>query len=165
MNIEVRRATSDDAGALANLYQQANAFKQAHGDNIWGDKPFTADEMLEMVGRGNTYVGLVAGSVAVAANLTWADAHMWGQDVGLDGQAGYIHQLASGDAYKGTGREMLTWLESRIYAEGRPFARLDCPADADILCGYYENAGYTRIGTAVLTNPYYYKLAYFQKTV
>lgn len=146
--MEVHKATATDTENLLVTTNEALQFKISNGDTAWGKEPFTQEEIAAAISRGTTYVVHIDGEPAGRVTLTWSDERMWGEK-GLDDKAGYIHSLAVRDAFRGqhVGEQIVDWCYAQIRQANRGYARLDCPADNEKLCGYYESQGFTRVGT------------------
>ncbi|MEU7054974.1 GNAT family N-acetyltransferase [Streptomyces sp. NPDC046197] len=140
-----RRATPADAPALVRLRDSAALWQLARGIDQWkpGEKGET--HFLARMREGEVWLAHCGGHLAGAWELWWDDPAAWGP---RPADAGYIHRLMTTPhtAPRGAGREMLARAESRIAAEGRAFARLDCLASNPRLRGYYESAGYRVAG-------------------
>ncbi len=138
--------------------EDTRAFKLSLGDSAWGDYPFTEEDVALRLKRGGTYVAEINGRLAGSIALIWDDAHNWGT-VGVDGKAGYIHSLMVGDKFRGQklGLKLIDWAKSEVRAKGRPFLRLDCPANNKKLRSYYENLDFKPINTTHTT--VFYQLA------
>jgi ribosomal protein S18 acetylase RimI-like enzyme len=166
MSLEIVKANFTHAPELQLCLQDALGIKMSHGDDIWSDKPFTAADTEEIITKGNTYVALVDDQVAASIALTWEDPRMWGEERGLDGQAGYIHRLARRNTTlaRGVGRQVVSWACDTIAEAGRPYARLDCSYENRGLCALYEGQGFIEVERRLLHNPRY-AMALYQKSV
>ncbi|MDB5166000.1 MAG: hypothetical protein JWM37_72 [Candidatus Saccharibacteria bacterium] len=131
-----------DVKDVTELMRQAAAFKRQQGDQLWGDQPFTEDEVASMIERGNLFVFKIDGVAAASVVLAPSDVRIWGPDDGADGSALYIHRLCVGDAFRGIGTRVMTAAEDYALNNGKTKLRLDCPYDNPGLCTYYENFGF-----------------------
>ena len=175
MSLKVTPATSENTPALHSILEEARAFKESLGDDIWGPAPFTLEEVDGMVASGNMYVAVIDGEIAVAFALQQSDERMWGPDRGNDGQATYIHRLAVRERFRGQklGEQILDWAIDRTKEEGRSFVRLDCSYENRGLCTYYERRGFQEVEridrpkSAGARNPHnpVYRATLYQKRV
>lgn len=140
-----RKATAADAPALVRLHDSAALWQLARGIDQW--RPGAKDEahFRTRMRDGEVWLAHSDDHLAGAFELWWDDPAAWGP---RPPDAGYVHRLMATPhtAPPGTGRRMLAEAESRITAEGRPYARLDCLASNPRLRTYYEAAGYTVAG-------------------
>jgi GNAT superfamily N-acetyltransferase len=77
--------------------------------------------------------------------LVWSDEPVWGAD---DGEAGYLHRLASHPdaAGQGIGHALIGVAGTLVRARGRKVLRLDCDPGNDRLRAYYEAQGFCHAG-------------------
>lgn len=140
-------ASMDDLSAITRVIQEASEFKYSRGDDLWGAKPFSEDEVAGMVASGNMYVYKVGSEVAASVLLPQEDVRMWGEEQGNDGTALYVHKLNTGNAFRGqgTGSKVMSLVEDMARAKGKTKVRLDCPYDNDDLHGYYVSLGFDEV--------------------
>jgi GNAT superfamily N-acetyltransferase len=77
--------------------------------------------------------------------LVWSDEPVWGAD---DGEAGYLHRLASHPdvAGQGIGHALIGVASSLVRDRGRKVLRLDCDPANGRLRAYYEVQGFRHAG-------------------
>jgi protein-tyrosine phosphatase len=140
-----RRATPADARTLVRLRDTAALRQLARGIDQW--KPGEKDEthFRTRMRQGEVWLAYADSHLTGAYELWWDDPAAWGP---RPADAGYVHRLMTvpHTSPPGTGRHLLTHAESRITAQGRPYARLDCLASNPRLRTYYQSAGYTVVG-------------------
>ena len=140
-----RRATPADAPTLVRLRDTAALRQLARGIDQW--KPGEKDEthFRTRIQQGEVWLAYADSHLTGAYELWWDDPAAWGP---RPADAGYVHRLMTvpHTSPPGTGRHLLTHAESRITAQGRPYARLDCLASNPRLRAYYESAGYRAVG-------------------
>ena len=142
MNLVLRPSVGTEAFRLAEVLQQANVRKQAHGDMVWGGYPFTYDEVGGLIEEGGMFTAVVDNAIAGCVKLTETDERIWGEE-GLDGKALYVHRLATADEFKGQrlGGRIIDLAGKHAESLGRELLRLDCPSKNELLCGYYLDEG------------------------
>ncbi|WP_037674559.1 GNAT family N-acetyltransferase [Streptomyces griseus] len=140
-----RRATPADAPALVRLRDTAALWQLARGIAQWLPGEKTEAHFRQVMRDGEVWLAYAGDHLAGGWELWWTDPAAWGP---RPPDAGYIHRLMTvpHTAPPGTGRVLLAEAESRITAEGRPYARLDCLSTNPRLRRYYESAGYTVVG-------------------
>lgn len=139
-------ATLDDVSDIRHILQEASDFKRSQGDDLWGDEPFTNEEVTKMVSSGNMFVYKTDGIAAAAVLLPKEDERMWGEQ-GADETAVYVHKLCVSNAFRGqsVGKKVMDLAEDFAKQSGRTKLRLDCPYDNPPLCRYYEGLGYREV--------------------
>jgi len=142
--LSVRPATQADFDTLLKLQDEVAIDLLSRGIR-WNPTAVTRDHLYEWVEEGALMVGTVenqiVGSIAIRSidrGGHWAKGDL----------AGYVHDLMVSPQHKGSnlGRQLLKWAESYSRGRGRVRIRLDCDASNTRLCGYYEEAGYRRVG-------------------
>lgn len=156
MEIQITKATLEDVDDLLVVLNEALKYKNGLGDDAWGDKPYTREEVEEGMKRGEAYVARADGQAVGCIFLSWNDEYAWGPERGKDNQAGYIHKLSTKDSVRGqdVGGKMVDWARNKIRESGKKYIRLDCRVDNEGLCKYYEVLGFKSIGENKLTDVY-----------
>jgi ribosomal protein S18 acetylase RimI-like enzyme len=148
-SLTIAQAQPADLDALVAIDTSASRWAAAIGYDP-GQPPRPLRDILgERVARGEVYVARLDGAPAAMLTLQWADPDVWGD---LQGEAGYVHGLATHRAFagQGIGLALLRWIEGQVAAAGRSLVRLDCNASDRPLRAYYERAGYTHRGDVAL---------------
>jgi ribosomal protein S18 acetylase RimI-like enzyme len=138
-------ATIGDVSEITRVMEEARELKQSQGDDLWGDKPFTEQEITGMIEAGTMFTYRVGGTVAASVILLKNDERMWGADQGTDGSARYVHKISRGKDFKGVGEKAMRLAEDLARSEGRTKLRLDCPYDNPRLYNYYEELGFHEV--------------------
>jgi GNAT superfamily N-acetyltransferase len=148
--IPVRRATPEDAGAIAAIHDDAMRWAFARGFRRRG--PLALDSLradaAERVAIHEVYVACEDGAPVATLVVTWNDEGLWDD---VPGDAGYVYAFAVKRSYagQGVGRALLDWAGRYVSTTGRPLLRLECDADNPGLRAYYEvRAGFTHRGDA-----------------
>ncbi len=161
--LSVQRAQIEDAPALAAILTQAMQHKISHGDNAWGSEPYTPEELMSRIEKGNTYVAQLGDDVVGTLLLLWEDEMMWGEQPPV---AAYVHQLAVKDGYRGMnlGGQLLDWAGQQAANKGRDLLRIDFPPENDGLRAYYEGLGFTFVENREIHAPHAtYMAALYEK--
>lgn len=144
----VRRAEgAQDVSAVADILTNAGTVVAAQGYETW-TLPYSPQAAAKQVAEGYTFMVIDPGDGRRTIGtfiLQWEDARMWGPQ---PADAGYVHALALRPEYKGhkVGQAILTWIGRAIAAEGREYARLDCPRSNTKLQCVYEGQGFQSKG-------------------
>ncbi len=144
---ELSPATLDDVATIRVILQEASDYKMSRGDDLWGETPFTDEEVAGMVQTGNMFVSKIEGATVASVLLTKNDERMWGDGEGGDDSAVYVHKLCVSNASRGqgVGNKVMELAEDYARATGKTRLRLDCPYDNRPLCEYYERLGFGEI--------------------
>lgn len=165
MEMIINRAELADVPEITQILTRAVRYKQEHGDKAWGSKEYTPKEVEDRVEAGNTYVAQTGGERVGTFMLIWEDGMMWGEQ---PPNAGYIHQLATRDGYRGQGfgEKMINWAAQEVAKKSRQWLRLDCSPDNADLCAYYEELGFKRVGVREIHAPTHtYMAALYERPV
>lgn len=141
-SILFRPAVEKDEENLRRIFNDAKDIKEQHGDDAWGARNFTVEEVRELMSKGGIYIGEIGGLAVATVTLNEEDERIWGEH-GKDGQALYVHKLARLEGYKGVGAETMSFAESRAKELGKTCLRLDNPA---VLDDYYASLGFEEVG-------------------
>jgi ribosomal protein S18 acetylase RimI-like enzyme len=150
--LRITRATMADYDTVMRILREAAAWLTSRGNPQWEHWYLEAGESMlrERIDEHEVYLAsLNTGSIATVT-VQWTDTMVWGAK-GADGLAGYIHGLAISRSVAGfgVGERMLEWTIGLIAARGRRYARLDCIESNLGLCRYYNDRGFTAMGTAM----------------
>lgn len=140
-------AQENDIPVITEILSDATEYKVQHGDTSWGHEGWGSEEIQERMKNGNTFFLVKQGDEVVGTvSLGWSDKRNWGE---RPEDAGYMHQLAIKDGFRGQnlGSQVIDWLADKVTEKDRKFLRLDCDANNAKLCAYYEQQGFTKIGT------------------
>lgn len=151
--LTVSQALPEDAEVLAEILSSAIRNKIAHGDMAWGDKPYTTDELRGRIEKGNTYIARLGDRPVGTLLLIWEDEMTWGKHPPI---AGYVHQLATKDGYRGMGigKQLLEWASQQAANNGKELLRIDFPPENDGLKAYYASLGFKWVQDREIQTPH-----------
>jgi ribosomal protein S18 acetylase RimI-like enzyme len=141
----------------AGIMTEAAKWLIGRGQRLWPLDEVTEEALRSRDPRGHVLVGYVGGEPAVAALLEWQDPWCWPGKT----DSGFIHRLAVRRQYAGQGHAeaLLQWAAAACRTSGKAYLRLDCVANRDRLCAFYERCGFRRVGRAV-REPHYDQALY-----
>jgi GNAT superfamily N-acetyltransferase len=147
--LRVRGARAEDLDAVLYILEDAARWMVERGIEGWTPGSFSRRRIADLVGLGEMYLAVLAGESVGTFALQWSDEETWGT---VPDDAGYVHGLAVRRdlAGIGVGRQLLGWIEDRVYLAGREYLRLDCVAGNEALNRYYRRAGFAHKGRAVV---------------
>ena len=146
--LEVVQAEPSDLDAVLDILQEAVQWLASQGVDQWQwPDQFPRQRNAQAIERGEMYVAKLADEPVATFSLQWADPNIW-SDAADD--AGYVHRLAVRRSFagQGIGLYLLRWAERAVAETGKAYLRLDCMAENERLCAYYERAGFTYRGEA-----------------
>lgn len=84
----LRRATVEDVPHLAQILNDATAYKLKHGDSAWANRAWTDTKIRQSLRESEVYV-IDQSDVPVSTfSLSWQDEEYWAPQ---DPVAGYLH--------------------------------------------------------------------------
>ncbi len=150
--LRVTRATMADYDTVMRILREAAAWLTSRGNPQWEHWYREAGESMlrERIEEQEVYLASLDTRPIATVTVQWSDTMVWGAK-GTDGLAGYIRGLAISRSVAGlgVGERVLEWAIGLIAARGRRYARLDCIASNVGLCRYYNDRGFTAMGTAM----------------
>lgn len=138
----VRQATSQDAGVVSGILQEAARWLEQSGKPMWQGDELAASRITGEVEAGLFFVAECDGEVAGVIKFQLEDLLFW-PDV-PPGQSAFIHRLAVRRQFAGgrVSSALLRWAVQRTRSLGRTFLRLDCEASRPRLRAVYERFGF-----------------------
>jgi GNAT superfamily N-acetyltransferase len=148
--LRFRAIAPEELDSVLDLLESVSRWEEEIGLPHPWPRPFPRGRLGEAAARGEVYAiedGI--GAMVATVTLQWEDLPFWGP---RPPDAGYVHRLAVRREHAGRsiGRRALAWAEERTREKGRPFLRLDCLVESTRLHRYYEAAGFTPAGEAVV---------------
>lgn len=140
-SVEISRATPADIDDVLDILNEAARWLSSRGINQWPTDGFPRELIAGDVSRGEVFVARRDRRAVGTFTLQWSDELFW---PGAAEAAGYIHRIAVRRDARGLGLELLKFAERATAAMGRRLLRLDCFSGNDMLCNYYERAGFVR---------------------
>jgi len=158
-NLDLQIVEDKDVSIVADILSSAVRRKLDYGDQAWGSRDWTDDEIREVMTRGTVYLIKQEYEYVGTVSIQWDDEKMWGTQ---NSKAAYIHRLATKESFKGQGlgEKAIDWVEEQATKNGCTFLRLDCEEKNKGLCGYYEKLGFIKVGTKSSENSDYVAALY-----
>jgi len=126
----------------ARAGQPAGTGRYAPGAVSWG---YDFPDVVRDLPAGLVHLARLRRRPVGTFVLLWSDEAVWGAD---DGEAGYLHRLASHPdvAGQGIGHALIRVAATLVRERGRRVLRLDCDPDNDRLRAYYRTQGFCHAG-------------------
>lgn len=145
-NLIFTPATKQDAPVLVEILTDSTVTKLNHGDTIWGslDEGWSTQEVIDNMTESTAYIIYKDDEPVSTISLQYEDRRMWGEQPKA---ALYLHRLGvkAGMNGQGLGKIMMNWAADQALAQNKSFLRLDCPADNESLCNFYEKQGFVMV--------------------
>ncbi|MFZ3579435.1 GNAT family N-acetyltransferase [Virgibacillus sp. DJP39] len=151
---KVRKADKNDVSAVINMLTGATEWLKEKGIDQWSYLHSGKEnhEIEAAIVRGTTYVvedieeRLIASFNLSPEKNNW-DLQLWGNGTGND-NAVYLHRLvvAPDQHKKDIGKELMYWMIKNKDQKSGPL-RLDCIGHNEVLNRFYQEAGFTYIGS------------------
>ncbi|GGX96853.1 putative N-acetyltransferase YesJ [Litchfieldella qijiaojingensis] len=138
----VRQADEQDIPSVFSLLSKTIRWLESRGLKQW--PRYSVEWVAGEIQSGAVYVADCEGTVVGMMRLFTSDPDVWPEG----GQnAIYVHTLAVDHDMKGDsiGLRMLEWVEVQAREQGVKYLRLDCVAENEKLCRYYEDAGFDAV--------------------
>lgn len=150
----IEQAQIADLEIIISILEEAAHWLTSRGIDQWEPEKFRRpafyQRISDQIRHGLVYLAKLDGTPAGTITLQPDDSfdRMLWEPIARPEDASYVHSLATHRAAAGVGvgRAMLHWAEQHVAAAHKPYLRLDCAADNDALCAYYERAGFTTRG-------------------
>jgi GNAT superfamily N-acetyltransferase len=134
-----------DVDEAINIMREAANWLIKTGKPLWQLEDLIKEKLLKDNKNNEFHVLKIDNVGAAAMILTWEDQLIW-PDV-KQGESGFIHKLSIRRKYAGTGisRNMIEHAIEECKKRNIVLLRLDCAADREKLCSFYENFGFKQI--------------------
>lgn len=144
--LRLQPAVNDDAGALAELRDEAARWLLARGYRQWEVGEFTAEQFARSVELDEVLVVRDDGRIVATVTLTAEDELVWAGRACAD--AAYVHRLivARSHSGQGLGSAILAAVEECARRRGATVVRLDFVASNGDLGAFYRRRGYREVG-------------------
>jgi putative acetyltransferase len=146
--LHIVRAGGDDLERYIEQLEEIAGWLEGRGIRQWQPGTFrrSRDYYAESIGRHEVQLAFVGNELVGSLRVVLRQPIVWPEIV--DDDAVYVFNLAVARAWSdhGLGAQMLQWAAERARSLGRPYVRLDCMADNQVLAGYYARAGFDERG-------------------
>lgn len=142
MELEIRRATPEQAALASAILTEAAAWLIGRGEKLWEPEWLTPEKLRPVAERGELYLAWLEGEPVGTITLQWEDEPFW-PDVPA-GESAFFHKLAvrRGVAGHGVSRALVGWALEQARAAGKRYLRMDCAAERPKLRAFYESLGF-----------------------
>lgn len=140
--MEVRQAKIEEIDELRALFAAAIAWQQQRGMPTF--TIFPVSFFAQEINKGAVFVARRAGNLVGTVSLYESDDFIWDNDAA---PALYIHRLASlrTTEGRGVGAALIAWSRRRAADLGKQWLRVDCWAENDELCRFYEGQRFSPV--------------------
>lgn len=129
---------------------------------LWSVEDLNEENLFKGLDDENIIVGYVGNEPAVTMILTWHDPLFWPNVA--PNTSGFIHKLSVGSRFTGKdiAKEMIEYGAKQCKNRNMKFLRLDCAADREKLCGFYEGLGFKKVDRRYVGS---YDIAFYEMTI
>ncbi len=143
--LEIVRVGSEELDCIMLLMQEASDWLQSRGVRQWR-RMQTEEGRAYVAARFATddvYLVFKGEEPVATFAIRWQESTLW-DELGSDGQAGYLHGFTVSRKMggQGVGLVLMAWVEAQVAARGRRYLRLNTAAGNAGIRGYYERAGF-----------------------
>ena len=141
MEIEIVKAQPGDAGAIAEILQEAASWLEEKNAALWSRDRITIEKVAPEAEARMFWLAQIEGENAGCVRYQETDEEYWGDVPHSD--SAFIHRLAVKRKFSGGGvsKALVNWAKEKARAEGKSYLRLDC-ANRENLRAVYENYGF-----------------------
>ncbi len=134
-----------DIDEAIDIIREAAGWLIEIGRPLWNLEDLTKEKMLKDSKIDDIYVFKVNNESAGAMILKWQDTLFWPNI--KYGESGYIHKLSIRRKFASTGFsiKMVDQAINECKKRYIPLLRLDCDANRENLCDFYEKLGFIRV--------------------
>lgn len=142
MDISIRKATTEDYGAVLNILEMATLKLLAKDVHQW-EYPWDENELQKQIEQGEFYIAFADEQPAGCFGLRKFENNTFTDD----NRGLYFYHLAVHPAYSGSGlgKEICKWVQDFAKAENANIY-FDCWAGNDFLKKFYTEAGFEYMG-------------------
>ena len=139
---DIRPATRQDTGTVANVLCEAARWLEQGGMGMWRTDEVLPIRITADVDAGLFFVAECDGVTAGVVKFQLEDGLFW-PDV-AQAESAFVHRLAVRRQFAGLGisSALLSWAVGRARSLGRSYLRLDCEASRPKLRAVYERFGF-----------------------
>lgn len=148
--MELELAKEQDAQRIFEIYKAATWHMDEMGILQWSERYPTLEDITDDIANRWMYVGMIDGSIAVAATLNDASDEEYRNGAWQDasGQYAVIHRLCVNPCFQhqGIARKAMMFLEEQAKANGKQSIRLDVFTQNPYAQRLYLSLGYQPSG-------------------
>lgn len=134
---------------IFNLYDEAVTYQKTKFDKHWLD--FDRHMVMQEIAEGRQWKIMEGDEVACIFALTYSDPFIW--KAKNEEPAVYIHRIVTVPQYRGKGyvKHIANWAKEHAKEHGKQFVRMDTWGDNYALIQYYQQCGFTYLGSITPT--------------
>ena len=146
MKFEFIQATQSDLHEALCILKEANEWTGRDGACMWRDSEIGAEKVQQLIESESLHLVVLNGYVIGTISYEVEDPIYYPEIT--DGSTVFVHLLAVRRIFggQGVGKAMIAWAREKAIAQGKTYLRLDCVADRQNLCEFYESLGFTKTG-------------------
>ena len=149
--MDIQNSTEDDIPEILRLYALAIEFQKIKfPENHWPkfERELVANEVKDQ----RQFKLIIGDQIACVWAITYSDPQIW-EDAGDDNSI-FIHRIATNPDFRGQNfvKTIVDWATNLALEKHIKFIRMDTCDENKGLIQYYQNCGFTFLGTKKLKN-------------
>lgn len=150
MNWEISRILDNQVGDFSSILMEATEWLRRTGKEMWTSEQVSVDSLLMVCAPEEMFLGYIDGFPAATMILQEDDEIFWPD--APKGESLFLHKLSVRRRFAGTSLavEMINWAKLKAKHDSKKFLRLDCAADREKLCRFYEAQGFEKVREQVM---------------
>lgn len=139
-----------DVDEAIDIMREAANWLIDTGQPLWELEDLTKEKLLKDNKNNDFHVLKIDDVGAAAMILKWEDKLFWPNV--KQGESGFIHKLSIRRKYSGIGisKNMIEHAIEECKRRNIALLKLDCAADREKLCNFYENFGFKQINRGMI---------------
>ncbi len=140
------QATQSDLEEARSILQEANEWTGREGACIWRDSEIGVEKIQHLIELGSLHLVMLDNNIVGTISYEVEDPIYYPEIT--DGSTAFVHRLAVRRVFggQGVGKAMIAWAREKAIGQGKTYLRLDCIAERQSLCDFYESLGFTKTG-------------------
>jgi GNAT superfamily N-acetyltransferase len=145
VNVEIFSIFLDRLDDFSSILTEAADWLYSIGKGMWTAQQVSARGLLSEYTPDEMFLGSFDGIPVATMILQEVDALFWPSVP--RGESLFLHKLSVRRAFAGTGLAvaMIDWAKREVNCRSKKFLRLDCAADREKLCEFYESLGFHKV--------------------
>jgi hypothetical protein len=142
-----------DLEEFCSILQEAASWLRNSGQEMWNIEQLSTSHILKSYSLNEMYLAYTDGSSASAIVLQEEDVMFWPNE---RNNSLFIHKLSIRRKFAKTGlsEKMISWAKSQALDRQKKYLRLDCAADREKLCMFYEKQGFCKVNEKLVLGKY-----------
>lgn len=150
MSLQVSTIALNQMEEFSSILTEAAEWLRSKGEEMWTTEQVSAQSLFSEYAPDDMFLGYLDGVPAATMILQEDDDLFWPSTP--KGESLFLHKLSVRRRFADSGLavEMLNCAKLEAKRRGKNFLRLDCAADREKLCRFYESQGFAKVREQVM---------------